>query len=119
VLGLIGSRCPAAALSDVLRNRLGGATKLIGQVRVPLGQPFAYAMCQGKEFDRALVYVEPLEVEHARAIGRSDPPVALSLTASITPTVSFRFTSAATITGTITITITITATAMAIGRGDR
>jgi hypothetical protein len=37
VPGFVGSRCPAAALSDVLRNRLGGATKLIGQVRVPLG----------------------------------------------------------------------------------
>ena len=75
---------------------------------MPLGQPFTYAMCQGKEFDRALVYVELLKMEHARAIGRSHPPVASSLTAWITPTVSFPFTSAATITGTITSTATIT-----------
>jgi hypothetical protein len=67
-------------------------------------------MCQGKEFDRALVHVELLEVEHARAIGRSHPPVASSLTASNTPTASFPFTSAATITGATTITITGTIT---------
>jgi hypothetical protein len=67
-------------------------------------------MRQGQEVDRALVYVELLKVEHARTIGRSHPPVASSLTAWITPTTSFPFTSAATITGASTITITITIT---------
>jgi hypothetical protein len=78
-----------------------------------------HAICQGKEFDRALVYVELLEVEHARAFGRSHPPVASSLTASITPTASFPFTSAATITGAITSTSTATAGHQLLGTGTK
>jgi hypothetical protein len=68
-------------------------------------------VCRGEEFDRALVYFELLEVEHARAIGCSDRPIASSSTVSITSTASFPFTSAATIRGSITATFTITATA--------
>jgi hypothetical protein len=65
-------------------------------------------MRERKEFDRALVHVELLEVEHAAS---SPDPIrgGVSFTASITPTASFPFTSAATITASITSTATITA----------
>jgi len=63
-------------------------------------------MREGEEFDRALVHVELLEVEHDLAIGRRQAVFASSLTASIRPTASFPLTSAATIMGAITPTFT-------------
>ena len=53
------------SLLDVLRNRLGGTPKLIGEVCVPLRQPLLHTTRQGEEFNRALANLERLEVEHA------------------------------------------------------
>jgi hypothetical protein len=96
--------------SCAAERSVGAARSLVAASEAGLGAGWSSAPGQRKELDRPLVHVELLEVEHGTPLRPLPREVARSFTASITPTVSFPFTSAATITVSITSTPTITAT---------
>jgi hypothetical protein len=64
VFRLVRSCRSTAALGDVLGDGLRRSTKLIGQVRVSLGQASTRSLGYHKELDRALIDIELLEVQH-------------------------------------------------------